>query len=87
MMVTIFEQVGIGQWFRNVTGVIEIAGAVLVILPSKAVYGAGLLAATMIGAIITHLFVIGGSPMPAIVLLVVALVVVWNHRHELPLAT
>src|SRR5919106_3403219 len=52
-------------------------------LPSFAVFGALALAATMIGAIATHLFVIGGSPaMPAILLLGSA-AVIWARRHQL----
>jgi hypothetical protein len=33
----------------------------------------------MIGAIGTHLFLIGGSPIPAAVLLVLAVTVAWNR--------
>lgn len=87
MMVEVFEKIGVGQWFRYVTGAIEIVGAASLFLPSKAVYGAGLLAATMIGAILAHLFLIGGNPMPAIVLLVLTLVIVWNHRKDLQLTS
>lgn len=68
MMVDIFRQVGLGQWFRYVTGVVELGGAVLMMVPSTGLAGALLLGATMVGAVITHLAVIGGSPVPAVTL-------------------
>jgi putative oxidoreductase len=69
MMVQTFETIGLGQWFRYLTGIIEVGGAVLLLIPSLAFYGAIALAATMVGAVITHLFVIGGSPLVPILLL------------------
>ena len=70
MEVQLFAAIGIGQWFRYLTGLIEVASALALFVPSIAVFGALALAATMVGAIATHLFVVGGSPaMPAILLL------------------
>ena len=48
--------------------------------PTTAFYGAVLLAAVMIGAIVTHLAVLGGSPIPALVLLVIVGTVAWLRR-------
>jgi putative oxidoreductase len=47
------------------------------------VFGALALVPTMVGAIATHLFVIGGAPTPAVVLLAAALLIVWARRDEL----
>jgi uncharacterized membrane protein YphA (DoxX/SURF4 family) len=82
-MVAVFDQIGFGQWFRYVTGIIEVVGAVLLFLPGRAVYGAGLLICTMIGAVLTHLFLIGGSPVPALVLLIICAVIAWMHREQM----
>ena len=82
-MVALFDAIGIGQWFRYVTGLIEVSSAIALLVPSFAVFGALALVATMIGAVATHLFLIGGSPaMPAILLLGSA-AVVWVRRHQL----
>lgn len=70
MMVDVFEAVGIGQWFRYVTGLLEFTGAVLLLIPALAGAGAVLLGTVMVGAIFTHLFVIGGSALMALVLLI-----------------
>ena len=69
MMVQMFGAIGLGQWFRYLTGTIEVAGAVALLVPAVSAYGAAALAATMVGAILTHLFIVGGSPVVPILLL------------------
>ena len=83
VMVALFEAIGVGQWFRYVTGLIEVGSAVALFVPSLALFGAVALVATMLGAIATHVFVIGGSPAVPAVLLLAALVVVWARRGQL----
>jgi putative oxidoreductase len=85
MLVEEFQHIGLGQWFRYVTGGLEIMGAILLLLPRKAALGALLLICIMIGAVITHLFVIGGSPVPAIVLLALNAVVAYAERGQIAL--
>jgi uncharacterized membrane protein YphA (DoxX/SURF4 family) len=79
-MVEVFEGVGAGQWFRYVTGSIEIAGAVLLLIPATVLAGAALLGCVMLGATYTHLFLIGGSALPALVLLALLGAVAWLRR-------
>jgi putative oxidoreductase len=79
-MVQTFDTIGVGQWFRYVTGGIEVASAALLLVPSLAFFGALLLVMTMVGAVITHLFIVGGSPMPAIVLLAATSTIAWLRR-------
>ncbi|MDT2019902.1 DoxX family protein [Methylocella sp. CPCC 101449] len=80
MMIETFDHIGIGQWFRVVTGLVEIVGAIALLVPATAALGSLLLAVTMVFATLTHLFVIGGSPLPAIVLLLITATIVWLHR-------
>src|SRR5687768_13871873 len=69
-MVALYEAIGVGQWFRYVTGVIEVGSAVALMVPSLVPFGALLLASTMVGAIATHVVLVGGSPaLPAVLLL------------------
>ena len=83
-MVGLFEAIGIGQWFRYVTGLIEVSSAVALLVPSFAVFGALALVATMIGAIAAHLFVVGGSPAMPVILLLGSAGVLWARRRQLP---
>jgi putative oxidoreductase len=80
-MVGLFDAIGLGQWFRYVTGSLEVLGAILLLIPRLSGLGALLLMSVMLGAVPTHLFVVGGSPLPAIILLIVTGVVAWG-RHE-----
>src|SRR6185295_15511535 len=61
-MVDLFGALGLGQWFRYVTGVIEVTSGILLLVPSAAIFGALLLIPTMLGAIVVNLFVVPASP-------------------------
>ena len=80
MMVQTFDAIGVGQWFRYLTGAIEVIGALLLPVPSLAFFGALALAVTMVGAVITHLFIIGGSPALPIILFAVVGTIAWLRR-------
>jgi putative oxidoreductase len=79
-MVQIFEFIGIGQWFRYVTGMVELAGAVLLLVPGTGFFGGLLLGVTMLFGTATHLLVIDGNPAPAIVLAVLCGFVAYRLR-------
>jgi putative oxidoreductase len=83
MLVEEFQHIGLGQWFRYFTGTLEILGGLLILAPSLAAFGALLLVAIMIGATLTHLFVIGGSPVPALVLLGLSAIVAYARRGQI----
>jgi putative oxidoreductase len=53
MWVRLFAQIGFGQWFRYFTGAMQIAGALLTLVPRASAIGIAMLAATMAGAVIT----------------------------------
>jgi putative oxidoreductase len=82
-MVALFDAVGIGQWFRYVTGSIEVSSAIALLVPSFAVFGALALVPTMVGAVATNLFIVGASPAIPMVLLLGSAVVVWARRQQL----
>jgi len=50
-----FAKWGYPDWFRVVTGVIEVAAGVLVVIPRTSLLGAALILPTMVGAVLTHL--------------------------------
>jgi putative oxidoreductase len=79
-MVEMFEKVGVGQWFRIVTGLLEVTGGILLLIPRLTFYGAALLLTVMVGAVTAHLTVLGGNPAPALILLVLNAVTAWLTR-------
>lgn len=79
-MVQVFDAIGVGQWFRYLTGTVEIVGAVLLLVPAAGFLDGPLLTATMACAVATHLALIGGSPVPALVLGLLSAFVTWRQR-------
>jgi hypothetical protein len=57
MWVQLFDKIGFGQWFRYFTGVMQIAGALLMLHRRTITMGAAMLGCTMIGAALTDVFV------------------------------
>lgn len=84
MMVGTFEAIGVGQWFRYVTGLIEVGSAILLWIPGLQFIGAGLLVCTMIGAVLAHLLLLGPSALPALVLGLLSAYLAWNFRDQRP---
>lgn len=79
-MIQTFDAVGIGQWFRYMTGLIEFASAILLLIPALSGIGALLLVPIMIGAILIDFLVVAGSPALPIALLILVSVVAWGRR-------
>ena len=79
-MVEAFDKVGLGQWFRYFTGLLEVAGAIGLLIPRYAFYAAVLLAIVMVGAIIAHVTVLGGSPAAALALLVLSGIIAYLRK-------
>ena len=81
-MVELFDKVGLGQWFRYFTGLLEMVGAIGLLVSRYAFYAAVLLAVIMFGAIVAHLTVLGGSPAPAAVLLVLSAAIAYLRKPQ-----
>jgi putative oxidoreductase len=56
--VRIFEQIGLGQWFRYLTAALQVLGGILVLFPQTLTAGAAMLACTMLGATFIDAFVL-----------------------------
>jgi putative oxidoreductase len=56
--VRMFDQIGFGQWFRVLTGALQVGGAVLTLIPRVSWIGAAILSCTMLGAVLTQLFIL-----------------------------
>ena len=82
-MVGLYDVIGIGQWFRYVTGLLELTGAILVVIPWTEFFGAALLSTVMIGAVLTHLFILHSAPTAPAVLFLLAGIVAWGRRAAL----
>ena len=82
IMVRELDQVGLGQWFRYLTGTLEVTAAIGLLIPKLSWWAALLLAVVMVGALIAHLTVLHSSPALAVILLVLTTVTVWLRRSQ-----
>ena len=87
MMVQTFDAIGWGQWFRYLTGVIEVGAGVLLWVKGREAIGAFLLTATMAAAVLFHLLLLGPSFVPALVLGILAAIILWQHRDQIGAAS
>ena len=81
VMVELFDKVGLGQWFRYFTRLLEVAAGIGLLISRYAFYAAVLLAIVMFGAIIAHVTVLGGSPAPAAVLFVLSGIIAYLRKQ------
>lgn len=78
-----FQSLGMDPWFRYMTGMLEFADAIgLLIRPLSGLAALGL-ACVIIGAIVTHLFFVPDSIVPAFALLVALCVVSAGRLREI----
>ncbi|HET6959381.1 MAG TPA: DoxX family protein [Vicinamibacterales bacterium] len=59
--IRIFARIGLGDWFRYFTGTMQVGGALLLFVPRLVRLGAAVLACTMIGAIVTNIFILNSG--------------------------
>jgi putative oxidoreductase len=83
--IAIFDRIGVGQWFRYATGIVEVVGAVLYVFPALCKPGAVLLVSAMVGAIVAHVTVLrdpGASAIPAALLVATVLIALRDPSPE-----
>ena len=88
--VALFSELGIEPFGRIVSGVIELIASILLFIPNKSFYGALIGFGIMIGAILSHLFIIGinfnndggGLLTPAIITFICCAFVLFEERKK-----
>lgn len=78
-----FAQIGFGQWFRYFTAGVELFGAVLLLVPRTAVYGAFLLTCVSIGAFFAQLLVLHQDVIHTIVFAAILGAIAWSKRDQI----
>lgn len=81
-MVQEFAQIGFGQWFRYFTGILEVIGAIGVLIPKYRFWAALELAVIMACATVINIVLLHVAPQARLtaVLLVIALALAWLRR-------
>ncbi|MGH6913187.1 MAG: DoxX family protein [Stackebrandtia sp.] len=82
--VEMFDDIGLGDWFRYFTGAVEVAGAIGLVIPRLSGLAAIGLTLVMVGAVITSLFVLNAGLLtlsPAFLLVLFAFIA-WGRRGQ-----
>jgi len=82
--VSMFNRIGLGEWFRYFAAAVEVLGAALILIPRTVLIGVALLAVTMASATAIVFFVLdqhGDGLFPALILLGL-LALGWKHWNR-----
>lgn len=80
MMVAEFRKIGLGEWFRDFTGLVEVVGAALVLWPRTTLFGALTLLCVCAGALVAQLGPLHGDVVHVLVLGAALGLTVWLAR-------
>ena len=78
-----FHRIGFGDWFRYLTGVLEIAGGILLLVPAVCTLGVALLVMCMVGAIAAHIFKLG-DPFSSVINILLIVAILFAGRKPRP---
>jgi len=80
-----FQQIGAGQWFRYLTGLVEVSGGIGLLVPRLSAAAAAGLSITMVCAAGTQAFVLHGPAQAVfpLVLVPVFATIAWQRRGNL----
>jgi uncharacterized membrane protein YphA (DoxX/SURF4 family) len=90
--VYIFQTLGVEPYGRIGSGIVELIASILILIPRTTLLGALLALGTMMGAIFSHIFVLGivvkddGGTLftLAIITLICCLILVYNQKNKIP---
>ena len=90
--VYIFQTLGVEPYGRIGSGIVELIASILILIPRTTLIGALLALGTMMGAIFSHIFVLGievkedGGTLfaLAIITLICCLILVYNQKSKIP---
>ena len=90
--VYIFQTLGAEPYGRIGSGIVELIASILILIPRTTLLGALLGIGTMVGAIFSHIFVLGivvkedGGTLfaLAIITLICCLILVYNQKNKIP---
>jgi putative oxidoreductase len=78
--VEFFTAIGWGQWFRYLTGVLDLVGAALLLTPRWIFFGALILTCTVGSATLICIFLLRQSPLVPLVFALLAVSLAWLTR-------
>jgi putative oxidoreductase len=81
--IRIFAKIGLGDWFRYLTGAMEITGGLLLLVSAARKVGVVLLVTCMAGAVVCHVLVLG-DPFSSIINVSLTVAILGAGRQSNP---
>jgi len=75
-MIREFAQIGFGQWLRYVTGILEVSGAIGLLIPKYQFWASLLMTAVMAGAAAVNIVILHQPPLARLTAVLMALALV-----------
>ncbi|NUS18880.1 MAG: DoxX family protein [Mesorhizobium sp.] len=85
-MVAEFDAVGLGQWFRYFTAILEIGGAILLLVPRTTFFGAALLTVVCVGAFFAQILALHQDWIHTVVMAAILAAIAWSQRGQVQLS-
>ena len=82
-MVAEFDTIGLGQWFRYLTGVLEVVGGIGILVPSVSVFAAIMLLAVDAGAFVAQVAILHMDWIHTIVIGAILATLIYLQRGRL----
>lgn len=81
--VDIFDDIGWGDWFQYVTGIVQILGATALLIPRLSGLAALALVGFVLSALGFHATYLDFTPIPIIILGILSAVIAWGRRNTI----
>lgn len=82
MMVAEFEAIGLGQWFRYFTALVEVVGGLAILVPRFSLIGIGLLLLIDVGAFIAQVAILHVDWIHTVIVAAMLGLLFFLHRKE-----
>lgn len=84
-MIKEFQQIGLGQWFRYFTGLLEVSAAIGLVIPRVRLWASLQIVVVMLGATFANVYILHIRALAGLtlVLMMLALALAWLSRRQL----
>ena len=86
-VVDLFEQIGLGQGLRFVSGFLALWSGILLLIPARAVVGSAIATAVSLGALLIQAFLSVGTPAATVIVAVLSGISLVQAQLDAPIST
>jgi len=86
-VIDLFEQIGLGQGLRFVSGFLALWSGILLLIPARAVVGSAIATAVSLGALLIQAFLSVGTPAATVIVAVLSGISLVQAQLDAPIST